>query len=120
MEANRKQPHIYKERGYVIIDVTPCFYLVPKEGLEPTRPEGHSVLNAARLPIPPLRHFVGQEQSNFRLHQPIADANLPLHRFCVKKTEQESGGPGEREQDLSSAYFLSLWNRALSRISFAF
>ena len=28
---------------------------VPKVGLEPTRPEGHWILNPARLPIPPLR-----------------------------------------------------------------
>ena len=28
---------------------------VPKVGVEPTRPNGHTVLNRARLPIPPLR-----------------------------------------------------------------
>ena len=31
--------------------------LVPKAGFEPARPCGHSALNAARLPVPPLRHF---------------------------------------------------------------
>jgi hypothetical protein len=30
---------------------------VPKAGFEPARPRGHSALNAARLPVPPLRHF---------------------------------------------------------------
>ena len=29
--------------------------LVPKVGLEPTQPRGHTTLNRARLPIPPLR-----------------------------------------------------------------
>jgi hypothetical protein len=29
--------------------------VVPKVGLEPTRPHGHTTLNRARLPIPPLR-----------------------------------------------------------------
>ena len=33
------------------------FFMVPKEGIEPTRPEGHWILNPARLPVPPLRHF---------------------------------------------------------------
>lgn len=30
---------------------------VPKAGLEPARPCGHCALNAARLPIPPLRQI---------------------------------------------------------------
>lgn len=29
---------------------------MPKAGFEPARPFGHCALNAARLPIPPLRH----------------------------------------------------------------
>ena len=33
--------------------------MVPKAGFEPARPRGHSALNAARLPVPPLRHFIG-------------------------------------------------------------
>jgi hypothetical protein len=33
--------------------VAPIVRLVPTSGLEPERPEGHSDLNAARLPIPP-------------------------------------------------------------------
>ncbi len=32
--------------------------VVPKEGLEPSRPCEHYALNVARLPIPPLRHEV--------------------------------------------------------------
>ena len=32
--------------------------MVPKEGFEPSRPNGHYALNVARLPIPPLRHEV--------------------------------------------------------------
>ena len=32
-----------------------CSLVVPKVGLEPTRPNGHYALNVARLPIPPLR-----------------------------------------------------------------
>ena len=32
------------------------FDLVPKVGVEPTRPHGHTILSRARLPIPPLRH----------------------------------------------------------------
>ncbi len=30
-------------------------YVVPKVGIEPTRPEGHRILSPARLPVPPLR-----------------------------------------------------------------
>ena len=30
--------------------------MVPKVGVEPTWPEGHTILSRARLPIPPLRH----------------------------------------------------------------
>ncbi len=29
---------------------------MPKAGFEPARPCGHCALNAARLPVPPLRH----------------------------------------------------------------
>src|SRR3954454_10123793 len=29
--------------------------VMPKVGIEPTRPEGHRILSPARLPIPPLR-----------------------------------------------------------------
>lgn len=29
--------------------------MVPKVGLEPTRPHGHRILSPARLPVPPLR-----------------------------------------------------------------
>ncbi len=32
-----------------------CRILVPGEGLEPSRPRGHCILSAARLPIPPTR-----------------------------------------------------------------
>lgn len=34
----------------------PIWGLVPTEGLEPPRPCGHTVLNRARLPVPPGRH----------------------------------------------------------------
>ena len=33
--------------------------VVPRKGLEPSRPCGHCDLNAARLPIPPSGHGVG-------------------------------------------------------------
>ena len=33
------------------------FMLVPRVGLEPTHPEGYWILNPARLPISPPRHF---------------------------------------------------------------
>ena len=29
--------------------------LVPEEGVEPSRPEGHGILSPARLPVSPLR-----------------------------------------------------------------
>ena len=32
--------------------------LVPKMGVEPTRPYGHTTLNRARLPVPPLRRGI--------------------------------------------------------------
>jgi hypothetical protein len=38
--------------------VLPDQMMVPKEGFEPSRPNGHYALNVARLPIPPLRHEV--------------------------------------------------------------
>ena len=34
---------------------------VPKEGLEPSRPCGHWILNPTRLPIPPLRLLLRKE-----------------------------------------------------------
>ena len=30
-------------------------WLVPEEGVEPSRPEGHGILSPARLPVSPLR-----------------------------------------------------------------
>ena len=33
------------------------FMTVPRVGLEPTHPEGYWILNPARLPISPPRHF---------------------------------------------------------------
>ena len=33
------------------------FMSVPRVGLEPTHPEGYWILNPARLPISPPRHF---------------------------------------------------------------
>ena len=39
--------------------------MVPKVGFEPTRTKVHGALNAARLPVPPLRpsgQFYGTEQ----------------------------------------------------------
>ena len=33
------------------------FLNVPREGLEPTHPEGYWILNPARLPISPPRRF---------------------------------------------------------------
>ena len=38
------------------LTVPQLFILVPKVGLEPTRPCGHWILSPARLPVPPLRH----------------------------------------------------------------
>jgi hypothetical protein len=32
-----------------------CVVLVPEEGVEPSRPEGHGILSPARLPVSPLR-----------------------------------------------------------------
>ena len=42
----------------------PLCIVVPEEGLEPSRPCGHWILNPARLPIPPLRH--GFYRNNLR------------------------------------------------------
>ncbi len=36
----------------------PLFCRVPEGGLEPPRAEAHWILNPARLPIPPLRHYL--------------------------------------------------------------
>ena len=41
----------------------PLFLLVPKGGLEPPQPEGHWILSPARLPIPPLRHFISKTKN---------------------------------------------------------
>jgi hypothetical protein len=46
-------------------------YCVVKMGLEPTRPEGHSDLNAARLPIPPLNRKRIFVLSMFLLYQTL-------------------------------------------------
>jgi hypothetical protein len=40
--------------------------MVPEEGVEPTRPEGHTILSRARLPVPPLRDLLTDSSSNFR------------------------------------------------------
>src|SRR5205823_12951521 len=42
-----------------------CRRVVPKVGIEPTRPFGHRILSPARLPIPPLRR------------PPIVDGRVP-------------------------------------------
>lgn len=39
---------------------------MPKGGLEPPRPYGHCALNAARLPVPPLRHQMSALASQTR------------------------------------------------------
>ena len=41
----------------------PARAMMPKVGVEPTRPEGHCALNAARLHIPPLRLALPSELS---------------------------------------------------------
>jgi hypothetical protein len=38
--------------------------MVPRTGVEPARPCGHCDLNAARLPIPPSRHWCSGQESN--------------------------------------------------------
>ena len=42
-----------KKRG-----IEPRFFvlMVPRAGIEPARPQGHWILNPARLPVPPPRH----------------------------------------------------------------
>jgi hypothetical protein len=37
--------------------------MVPKKGLEPPHPCEYMDLNHARLPIPPLRHYVAPDQT---------------------------------------------------------
>jgi hypothetical protein len=39
--------------------------MVPEEGVEPTRPEGHTILSRARLPVPPLRDLLTDSSSKF-------------------------------------------------------
>ena len=33
--------------------------MVPEAGIEPARPQGHRILNPARLPVPPLWQIYG-------------------------------------------------------------
>ena len=45
-----------------------CFVLVREGGVEPPRPHGHTDLNRARLPIPPLARKV----RGYHIHERIA------------------------------------------------
>ena len=43
--------------------------LVPKKGLEPPHPCEYMDLNHARLPIPPLRHYVSERAKKYGQQQ---------------------------------------------------
>jgi hypothetical protein len=65
--------------------------LVPKLGVEPRWPFGHCALNAARLPVPPLRHeslyFIGK--SGFVNYLCVGKPNrreVSLTNFIVRMT----------------------------------
>ena len=45
--------------------------MVPEVGLEPTRPGGHQILSLARLPVPPLRHFLVTRPAGLLPHGPV-------------------------------------------------
>ncbi len=42
--------------------------MVPRVGLEPTRCHHHRILNPARLPIPPPRHYGGHYNKEIDSH----------------------------------------------------
>jgi ATP-dependent phosphofructokinase / diphosphate-dependent phosphofructokinase len=41
--------------------------VMPKVGIEPTRPEGHRILSPARLPVPPLRLGISDDRGAMRV-----------------------------------------------------
>ncbi len=70
------------------------FSLLGEEGLEPSRPCGHSALNAACLPISPLAHFEIQCARMGSNHRPLSyqDSVLPLNYTREKGTIAKKHG----------------------------
>src|SRR5207302_4128257 len=60
--------------------------LLPKVGLEPTRPLGHRILSPARLPVPPLRRTMNSTPTFRRLGK---TALLPSLTAAIR---EEGGG----------------------------
>ena len=63
---------------------------MPKAGFEPARPFGHCALNAARLPIPPLRHC--EKYNHFKSFQASTNSKCacsPANSTYIKKVPKE-------------------------------
>ena len=81
--------------------------MVPREGLEPTRPCGHWYLKPARLPIPPPRHgprttVTGRRRGAMLAH-PKIDPTGPMTcrttgPSSVSRSHDDLVGEGQREQ----------------------
>src|SRR5918992_2221507 len=72
--------------------------LVPREGLEPTRPCGHMVLNHARLPIPPPRH--ARTRTEVRVRRSMIPRRPSGLRQEVEQAEgDEEDGEDDREAE---------------------
>src|SRR5918992_3789723 len=72
--------------------------VVPREGLEPTRPCGHMVLNHARLPIPPPRH--ARTRTEVRVRRSMIPRRPSGLRQEVEQAEgDEEDGEDDREAE---------------------
>ena len=63
--------------------------MVPRVGLEPTRPKGHRILSPARLPIPPPGH---SSNLNIVERENASTANL-MKKQVAKAKMQKSAKP---------------------------
>lgn len=80
---------------------------MPKAGFEPARPFGHCALNAARLPVPPLRHC---EKYNMRMGlQASENSKLSCHQPgspYIEKVDKEEAKTVATNKKAFKDYFL--------------
>ena len=68
--------------------------MVPKEGLEPTRACAHCDLNAARLPIPPLRlQHASSKEGVRKKRRTIVPTRPPTVKRASQWFDRQAGMP---------------------------
>jgi hypothetical protein len=90
--------------------------LVPEEGVEPSRPEGHGILSPARLPVSPLRQRM--KPSFYR----TSSFRAELLTFAARRAAAASGfGPTRRRHErceLTARYVYGRQHPCTSRLPF--